>query len=224
MLSDIKKLEIAVFDWDNTLAQSRTALVYSINQILPQYGLPEWEIVKQMRDNNLSFRDNFPRIFKDKAEEAYKKYQKIYLENVGRLIASFPKAMETLLFLKQKSVRLMIMTNKDRLLLEYELPLLYDPKLFDNIVCGHEAERDKPYGAHLIYTLKDYFRPEEITPSKVWVIGDSPQDSKCAVSAGAKAIRIGKSIWREDEEEPMENVDFFDSFSSFYEELCRLGS
>ena len=77
----IKDLRVAAFDWDNTLAYSREALVFSINKVLPLYGLPCWDIVKTLRDRNLSFRDNFPRIFGDKAHEAYEKYRIIYKEN-----------------------------------------------------------------------------------------------------------------------------------------------
>ena len=40
----IDKLQVAAFDWDNTLAYSREALVYSINHILPLYNLPDWDV------------------------------------------------------------------------------------------------------------------------------------------------------------------------------------
>ena len=67
----INELQTAAFDWDNTLAYSREALVFAINKILPQYNLPQWDEVKQKRNRRLSFRDNFPLIFGDNAEEAY---------------------------------------------------------------------------------------------------------------------------------------------------------
>ena len=79
---NLKELKAAVFDWDNTLAESRTALVYCVNQVLQEYSMPEWDIVKAKRDNTLSFRDNFPRIFSDKASEAYEKYTKIYFMTI----------------------------------------------------------------------------------------------------------------------------------------------
>ena len=43
----ITELQTAAFDWDNTLAYSREALVFAINKILPQYNLPQWDEVKQ---------------------------------------------------------------------------------------------------------------------------------------------------------------------------------
>lgn len=215
---NIKKLKVAVFDWDNTLAESRTALVYSVNKVLKEYGLNDWEIEKQKRNNNLSFKDNFVNIFGDNADEAYKKYRTIYLENVDKLITTFPKTHDVLNFLKNNGISLMIMSNKERVLLEYELPLLFNPSLFDNVVCGHEAQKDKPYAEHLWWTVKDVFLPEHITPETVWVIGDSPQDSSCAKNAGAKAIRIGSSIWG-DEEVKKDEIYFFNSFVDFYDSL-----
>lgn len=215
---NIKGLKAAVFDWDNTLAQSRPPLVYAINTVLREYDMPDWETVKQLRDNNLSFKDNFPRIFGSNADEAYEKYKQIYLKIVKDLIRAFPKTTETLRFFKDNNVPVMIMTNKDRELLEYELPVLFDPALFDKIVCGHEAGRDKPEADHLIYTLQGFLNPFQINATNVWLIGDSPQDSGCAQRTGARAIRIGKDIWN-DENETLEDVLFFDSFVDFYQEL-----
>ena len=215
---NLQELKVAVFDWDNTLAESRTALVFCVNKVLHEYNLPEWEIVKAKRDNMLSFRDNFPRIFGDKAAEAYEKYTKIYLQNVGKMITAFPKTMEVLQFLKSQGVKLMVMSNKDRKLLDYELPLLFNPEIFDNVVCGHEAQKDKPYAEHLFWTLKDMFTPQQINRHNVWVIGDSPQDSACAKNAGALPIRIGKSIWA-DETSDTSGIVFFDSFVDFYKTL-----
>ena len=118
----LAKLKAVLFDWDNTLAESRTPLVYAVNKVLEEYGLPDWNVVKQRRDNNLSFRDNFPRIFGNKAGEAYDKYSKIYLKNVARLISTFEGVSDVLKFLRKKQIKIIIMTNKDRRLLDFELP------------------------------------------------------------------------------------------------------
>ena len=40
------KLKIVIFDWDNTLAETRTPLIYAVNRVLKEYGLPEWKEVR----------------------------------------------------------------------------------------------------------------------------------------------------------------------------------
>ena len=214
---DISKLKYVIFDWDNTLAESRSSLVESVNQVLKTYGLPEWEISKEKRDCNLSFKDNFANIFgTQNATPAYEQYREIYKKIAPNKIATFPKAKETLNFFAQHNVKMLIVTNKERCLLEYELPLLYDKKMFCNIVCGHEAQKDKPHKEHALFALKDFLSPAEITPQNVWVIGDSPQDSKAALASGALPIRIGKAIWEECETK-CDEVIYLEDFADFYE-------
>lgn len=69
--TDMKKPLLIMFDWDNTLAISRQAVVESMNYVLSKYGLEEWDIAKKKyQDKNKSLKDNFINFFKDKAEQA----------------------------------------------------------------------------------------------------------------------------------------------------------
>ena len=216
---DISKLKYVLFDWDNTLAESRPALVAAVNKVLAAYNLPDWEISKEKRDCNLSFKDNFANVFgKQNAEAAYEQYREIYKELVPTQIASFPYAQKVLDFFAAHNVRMMIVTNKERCLIEYELPLLYDKNLFCNIVCGHEAKADKPHKEHALYALKDYISEKEISPQNVWVIGDSPQDSLMAERINALPIRVNQSIWG-DESENSNKMIHFSGFQKLYETL-----
>lgn len=213
---NIGNLQVAAFDWDNTLAFSRENLQNSVNEILKEYGLPSWDKVCEKRNPRLSFADNFPLIFGAFAEEAYQKYCAVYLQNIPQYSKAQLKARETVMLLREKGIKTVIITNKTRNLLEAELAFLYDKNLFDNAVCGHEAARDKPYPEQLLFAVKPYVR--QISPQTVWMIGDSPLDSDCALSAGACAIRIGESIWH-DKEKKDSRVIYFSDFPSFYEEL-----
>lgn len=215
---DISQLRYVLFDWDNTLAETRTALVTTINEVLEEYQMPCWDEVKKRRDENLSFRDNFPNIFGPCAEMAYNRYRELYKSQIKSLISTFPCIQETLEFFHRRQIPMIIMTNKDRLLLDLELPLLFDPSIFAKIIAGHEAPCDKPYPQHVYYSLQDYLKPEEITPSKVWVIGDSPQDSNCAIAANALPIRIGQPIWGEDHKMD-DRIVYFENFCNLLESL-----
>lgn len=216
---NISKLRYVLFDWDNTLAETRPALVFGINQVLAEYGLPEWDEIKKRRDKNLSFRDNFVNIFgAEQAAAAYERYMEIYRQNIKRLLKTFPGVCETLVFFKEKQIPIMVMTNKDRRLLEFELPLLFDKELFAKIVCGHEAKRDKPYPEQAYYALEGFLSPHQISRENVWIIGDSSQDSDCALSAGALPIRVGKPIWN-DGGEKNDKIIYFKDFEEFYHVL-----
>lgn len=216
---DISQLKYVLFDWDNTLAESRTALVTVVNQVLNEYHLPAWEVMAAKRDRNLSFRDNFPNIFgADKAKEAYCRYAELYAAQVSGLITTFPCVKETLEYFQIRDKKIMIMSNKDRRLLELELPMILKPEYFTRIVCGHEAKRDKPYPEHAFYTLEGYLEPKEINRNNVWIVGDSKQDSDCARSAGALPIRIGQPVWLDDCSRE-DGVVYYNDFADFFEHL-----
>ncbi len=216
---NISKLEYVLFDWDNTLAESRTALVTVVNQVLAEYNLPPWEVVSAQRDDDLSFRDNFPNIFgQEKAVEAYQRYADLYAEQVSKLIGTFPCVQETLEYFSKRGIKIMIMSNKDRRLLELELPMILARSYFTRIVCGHEALRDKPFPEHAFYALEGYLIPEKINKERVWIVGDSKQDSDCAKAAGALPIRIGQPVWRNDNKQE-KDVIYYDDFRDFFNHL-----
>ena len=76
-LPPLSDLQYALFDWDNTLAESRSSLVAAVDQVLMEYHLPPWSESKNKRDRNLSFKDNFPNIFGVEADAAYARYLKL---------------------------------------------------------------------------------------------------------------------------------------------------
>lgn len=216
---DISKLKYVLFDWDNTLAETRPSLVWAVDKILAEYGLPCWEISKEKRNRNLSFKDNFPLVFGTHAAEAYEKYREVYKKIAAEKVRTFDKVKDVLSFLRQRNIGLIIMTNKERCLLEYELPLLFEPDIFSRIVCGHEAPADKPSGRHALYALEGLLPREEINRQTVWIVGDSPQDSASAMEIGALPVRVNKSIWGDVPDENMENIIRFNSFADFFEAL-----
>ena len=215
---DISKLKYALFDWDNTLVESRSSLTTAINEVLAAYHLPCWDKVKKLRDGSLSFKDNFPLIFGKIAEEAYTRYRDIYLRIMPTKIKTFPYVVKLLTYLSTRGIQLYIISNKERILLEKEKELLFPKVYFRKIVCGHEAPADKPSPEHIYYALEEDMLPQKITPETVWVIGDSPLDSQAALNAHAQAIRIGRSIWG-DEGEPNSQIIYFNDFKDFYQNL-----
>ena len=221
MKLDLSKLQYVIFDWDNTLAETRKALITVANQVLSGYNRPSLDTYGNKYDNNLSFRDNFPNIFgEDIANEAYRRYCDLYKKQINSLLSCSPCVHETLDFFQAQGIPIIIMTNKDRNLLEYELPLLFSKQTFFRIVAGHEAPRDKPNPEHAWFALSDLMEPKDFTPEKVWIIGDSNMDSDCALAAGAQAVRIGKPIWDIPTSHD-EKIVYFDDFCSFLNYLKK---
>jgi len=208
-----KNLQVVLFDWDGTLAKSDKPRVLAINQVLKEYNLPEWNIVMHKRNDMLSFLDNFPNIFGSKAKRAYLKFCEYYIQYAKQRIEGYPNADKIINFFRSKGIKVALMTNKDRKLLEFELPMLYPVDWFDKIVCGHEAPRDKPYGDQALHTLKGLINTNSISPETVWIIGDSKLDNLCASAVNALPIRIN-TPFTEEEKNLCKNVIFFQDYIS----------
>lgn len=217
---DRSKVKYVLFDWDGTLADNRDIVVAAVNQVLSEYGLPEWEEIKHKRDARLSLWDNFANIFGSDWRRAYNRYVEIYKRLSPSMLRGFPKAADVLRLLADDGISLMIMTNKDPQLLEIELPLLYNPELFSRITPGHEAPKDKPYPEHITYTLRGLLAPHEINPDDVWMVGDSNQDSDCALAAHALPIRINTPLF-DDSGHQSENIVWLKDFAEFYNLLAK---
>ena len=52
---DAGRLKAAVFDWDGTLAETRTPRLWAVNRIMAKYGLPDWESTREKQNKLLSF-------------------------------------------------------------------------------------------------------------------------------------------------------------------------
>lgn len=220
MKLDVAPLKGILFDWDNTLVESRSSLVAAINEVLSRYGLRDWEFEKQKRDPNLSFKDNFIHIFGDNADAAYNQYREVYLRIMPNMITLFPYVRKVLELFVQKNIPMFIVSNKERILLEKEKDILLSEYVFQNVVCGHEAAHDKPHPIQILYALKDFCAEDEVTPEHFWMVGDSPMDSKAAIDAGVLPIRIGRSIWG-DEGNPENQIVYFNNFKEFYQNLLE---
>ncbi len=218
MLPARAKLQYILFDWDGTLADNAKVVLQSVNQVLQEYNLPDWNQMKARRDPKLSLWDNFANLFGANANQAYERYLQIYKKATPAMVKAFPGAKEVLNFLKAEGRDVMIMTNKDRRLLDIELPLLYDPSIFTRIVCGHEAPRDKPYPEHIFYTLRGLLPQIEISRQNVWMVGDSDQDSDCALSANALPVRVNQALFGADAYKSDE-ICYFDNFSELLKSL-----
>ena len=68
-----------IFDWDDTLAHTRPAVVEAMEYVLKKYNKEPWDITKaKYRDTKKSLKENFPNFFGDKAQSAYQDYINYY--------------------------------------------------------------------------------------------------------------------------------------------------
>lgn len=190
-MEKLKKPQVVIFDWDNTLAENREIVVSAMNKTLKKYKKDEWEKTKkEKRDNSKSLKENFVNFFGAELEkQAYKDYLEFYHE-FNHLLEIPNNAKELLKLLNKINLKIIIISNKERSLLLNEIKILYSDIEFFKIMANGDSEKNKPDASPVFKALEDI--NIKINPENIWIIGDSSQDIDCAYNANCQPILYGK--------------------------------
>ncbi|MBR2273918.1 MAG: HAD family hydrolase [Alphaproteobacteria bacterium] len=180
-----------IFDWDQTLAHTKSAILQSIEHTLKKYNKEPWKITKRKyQDITKSLKDNFPNYFGTAAKEAYKDYLQHYEKYSYNLVRPMEQAIIFLHLCQQKNIELHIASSKEKSLLIKEIKLCYPDIKFLNILGHNDAKQNKPAPDPILKILENANYP--INFENVWMIGDSQQDTDCAYNAHIQPILLGK--------------------------------
>jgi phosphoglycolate phosphatase len=184
------KPKAVVFDWDETLADTRSAIIFCMDKVLTNYNMPNWDIVKkEKRDNAKSLKENFINFFGDNWVKAYDEYLCYYKQIFKKYVSLCPRVRETLELLRDQQVKLIIVSNKEKSLLLAEVNYLLKDISFWKILGNGVTDLNKPSSQ----PIEKAFRHSGIivNPSNVWLVGDSKQDIECAYQAHCLPVLIG---------------------------------
>lgn len=200
-----------VFDIDNTLLDSETALLttwqqtlqhivgksYTIDQLRPILGMTGAIAITTYGITDLP--------------TGYKVWGEYYMTN-HKSVDFFPGVIEMLQKLKESGLKLGVITSRKRS--EYDAePLMKELKPYiDTIICSDNTPRPKPDGA----PIESYCRVAKTTPSEMIYIGDTFNDFMCARNGGC---HFGLSELGVVEKEKIEADYYFDSTEKMLEIL-----
>jgi len=186
-----------LFDWDDTLAHTRSAVVESMEYVLGKYGKEPWDITKtKYRDTKKSLKENFPNFFADEAAVAYQDYLNYYTLNGYNKVVPLEEAFNFLQVCNEKKIDIFIISNKEKSLLLKEISFCFPDIKFTKILGNGDAPKNKPGPDPVFTALKD--AEYKIDKNNVWLIGDTKQDTECAYNAGVQPILLGKGKFMED--------------------------
>ena len=187
----MSKPKLVIFDWDDTLAKTRDAVVKAMNHVLSLYDLPEWDIIKeQKRDKKKSLKENFPNFFGEKAEEAYNEYLKYYSSEACKEVKKIENTDTFLKELTKNKISIAIISNKEKSLLLSEVQVCFPEIKFDYVFGNGDTEHNKPAPDPVYKMIENY--NFELNSDNVWLVGDTQQDTDCALNAGCQSILMGK--------------------------------
>ncbi|MDD3288298.1 MAG: HAD family hydrolase [Alphaproteobacteria bacterium] len=179
-----------IFDWDNTLADTRPVITEALNGVRTAFGLPVWTMDEAREHSARSLRESFPEWFGDKwprAREIY--YEYIHKLHIKRL-KPMPGADDLVRWLHGAGVPLFVASNKKGDILRKEVAAMNWQDLFTGVVGSLDAPRDKPARDQVDLALS-YGKLE--AGKDVWLVGDAGIDVLLARNSGCMPVFIGNN-------------------------------
>lgn len=185
-----------LFDWDNTLIDSWSAIHDAQNHTLRSFGMQAWTLQEIRERVRGSMRDTFPQMFGERWLEAGEVFYRRFAEKHLDTLSPLAGAAELLATLHEDGVYLAVVSNKRGDYLRAEAQKLGWDRYFGRIVGAFDAPRDKPAADPVEMALDG----SGIAPGgTVWFAGDADIDLECARNAGCVPILVRPESPREGE-------------------------
>ena len=176
-----------IFDWDNTLIDSWTAIQDAQNHVFAHFGMRPWSLEETRQRVRGSMRDTYPALFGDRWREAGEIFYARFTERHLKTLTPLAGAAELLYRLHADGTYLGVVSNKKGDYLRKEAAHLGWDAYFGHIIGAFDAEADKPAIAPVEMALagSGIARGDD-----VWFVGDADVDMECATRAGCVPVLV----------------------------------
>lgn len=198
--------KIFIFDLDGTILDTVHTIAYYVNDALKHFGFPENEtdaykyfagngvtnlVHRALDAHNLDTEENFNKVF------PY--YMENYNKNTLYKTAHFPNMPETLKALKEKGIKIAVVSNKPDSTVQPLLPHFFETGFFDAVFGARENVPLKPNPSAVNEVLDLY----GLTPEDAVYVGDTGTDMQTGKNAGIFTVGV---LWGfRDEKELLDN-------------------
>lgn len=179
-----RKIKAIFFDLDGVILDSKEAWFNVFNQTRKKFKLKEIsmdEFTKKVWGGSI---EKDLKYFKSKTPE---EIGKIYVNTFNKIVDKtklIPKAEDVLKKIKQKKLKIGLVTNSYKKITNKVLKHHKILKYFDTVVCGDEVENDKPFPDEILVACERL----KIRPEETVLVGDTKNDIKAGRAAGSFVI------------------------------------
>lgn len=178
-------IEVVLFDLDGTLADSLPLIEHTYRLVFDEMGIP-WGEDAVMGWIGRTIKDIAENFAGRRAQEFIDRYQLHYHRDHDRYTTLFPETLPMLDGLKQKGLRLGIVTSKGRTGAWRTVNFTGLAPYMDTVVTAHDVEKHKPLPDPVLEAL----RRLESAPGKAVYVGDSHFDIQAGRTAGTRTLGV----------------------------------
>ncbi|WP_250277618.1 HAD family hydrolase [[Clostridium] colinum] len=214
--------KIAIFDLDGTLVDSINSIAEACNEALRKNGLVERDINEYKYFAGDGALELVKRavyasgdIKYEKLENVYKIYKEIFVKDCTRGVVPFEGINELLKQLKDKNIKLAVLSNKPHERTLDVVNKVFGDNIFD-MVLGYKNEETKKPNPHGALLIANEFN---IEPKYCVYIGDTDTDMQTGINAGMYTIGVTWGFRKKEEliknkansvvDNPMDILNYF---------------
>lgn len=224
-LEPLPRPEVILFDWHATLVDTLDAMYKAVDEVLPTLealGLADRladpkdskndddaRLVRYVRDHyrlhpkiraarKISRTDIFEVLFGRDEEAkriAHECFNRCYRNHYGRVLPFEPGVRAMLRALRERQIRIGVLSNRDREFLDNEIAAVEDGlwhSLFHTVVGGDDTPRRKPAPDPVLRALDNLKTGAD---RHAWYVGDSTTDTISAHAAGVTSVFYNGAQW-----------------------------
>lgn len=184
------KINTVLFDLDGTLVNTNDLILASFQHTMKHY-IPEkaetFDITPYIGQPLI---DIFKSIDEERADDMLQLYRKHNAENHDLLIKEYDGVYEAVKALKERGVKLGVVTNKVHHMAVRGLKVTRLHSFFDVVVGFDDVSRGKPHAEPIMKALESL----NSTPESALMVGDSQFDVQAGKNAGTYTACVGWSL------------------------------
>lgn len=178
-----------LFDLDGTLIDTNELIIASFNHTFNHYQL-NFTREEMIGFNGPPLRETFHQIDPERAENMIATYRKHNLAAHDSYVKAFPNVVETLEVLKNKQVKLGVVTTKMNQAVTMGLTLTGLDAYFDTVVTFDDVTNTKPHPEPVIKAMEELGADAAST----LMVGDNYHDIEAGKNAGVKTAGVAWAL------------------------------
>ncbi|MFM1650687.1 HAD family hydrolase [Brevibacillus sp. B_LB10_24] len=181
-------VKAVLFDFDGTLADTLPVIYLAFQGVFREFEqrevTPE-EIVKMFGPPEAGVLERQIKRVAD-VQPAIERFYQLYAENHRELVRASAEINRMLQYLKERGLRMGVVTGKGRRSADISLRLLEMDSYFDIVVTGDDVVRPKPHPEGIHSVLERL----EVPAAEALFVGDSNADIRAGKAAGMRTIGV----------------------------------
>lgn len=189
-----KNITTLLFDFDGTLLNTNELIIQTFSTVLDRHFPDSYGREDILEFIGPSLKQTFESIAPSRTEELIKEYRQLNLALHDEMVSVYDGVEETLYLLKNRGMKMAIVSTKKKSTILHGLRLMGVSELFDTVISLDDVENPKPDPEPILKALKELAS----SASESLMIGDNYHDIEGGKNAGVRTAGVAWSAKGED--------------------------